>query len=102
MMRSNLTGYIFEILYEAQEVKAAVQLILEMVGKHYRVGRAYVFENSWDNRYCCNTFEWCDEGIEPQKEQLSHIPYTQLGIMPVTLTKTVCFIVRMWGTFRRT
>ena len=79
MMRSNLTGYIFEILYEAQDVKAAVQLILEMVGKHYRVGRAYVFENSWDNRYCCNTFEWCDEGIEPQKEQLSHIPYTQLG-----------------------
>lgn len=78
----NIVSYIFEILYGSRDTDSAVQMILGIVGKYYDVSRAYVFENTPDDLYCDNTFEWCNEGIAPQKDVLQKVPYAQLHNYP--------------------
>lgn len=74
----NLVNYVFQILYDAADIDAAVETILEIVGRRFDVSRAYVFENSADGEYTDNTYEWCNEGITPQKESLQHFSYEQV------------------------
>lgn len=71
----NLANYVFQILYDTDDINAAVETILEIVGRRFDVSRAYVFENSDDGKYTDNTYEWCNEGIKPQKEFLQHYPF---------------------------
>ena len=74
----DLVNYVFQILYDTSDIGHAIQLILEIVGKRFDVSRAYIFENSDDGKYADNTFEWCNSGISPQKENLQHFPYEGL------------------------
>jgi putative two-component system response regulator len=73
----NLVRYAFQRLYGSKNVQKSVNEILELVGRKMNVSRVYVFENSDDNRYCSNTFEWCNEGIEPEIHNLQHISYEE-------------------------
>ena len=34
-----------------------------------------IFENSEDNRFCSNTYEWCNQGITPEIDNLQDISY---------------------------
>lgn len=70
-----LYPYIFRLLYSTADVETAVEHILEVVGRTYDVSRVYIFENSPDDRACSNTFEWCGEGVPPQKRRLQNLPY---------------------------
>lgn len=70
-----LSQYCFRMLYEAIDLKTAVNSILEIVGRSYQVSRVYIFENSADNLQCSNTFEWCAEGIEPEIDNLQGLRY---------------------------
>lgn len=67
----------FKVLYETSDVERAIQSILEMVGKKYDVSRVYIFEDSPDGTYCRNTFEWCNEGIQPEIDLLQHVCYSE-------------------------
>ena len=69
----------FQKLYESGDIEKAVRSILEMVGMRYNVSRVYIFENSVDGTRCTNTFEWCNEGIEPEIGGLRNIEYKHLG-----------------------
>lgn len=71
----HLSEHCFHILYHSRDVETAVQSILEMVGKKFNVSRSYIFEDSEDGSYCRNTFEWCNEGISPQIDNLRCISY---------------------------
>ena len=74
----NLVNYVFQILYDADDIDNAIQSILEIVGRRFDVSRSYVFENSDDGKCASNTYEWCNEGIEPQKDFLQQFPYEQV------------------------
>lgn len=70
----------FKELYRTSDFDQAMNSILEMTGKQFSVSRVYIFENcSKDGNFCSNTFEWCSEGIEPQKEKLKNLPYVSAG-----------------------
>ena len=71
----NLVRYAFQRLYASKNVQRSVNDILELVGRKMNVSRVYVFENSDDNRCCSNTFEWCNDGIEPEIQNLQGISY---------------------------
>ena len=71
----SIVQYAFQRLYSADDVDAAVNEILGLVGRQMNVSRVYVFENSPDNRFCSNTYEWCNEGITPEIENLKNISY---------------------------
>lgn len=77
-MPGDLMSYVFRVLYDTSDLDHVIQLILEIVGKRFEVSRAYVFENSEDGLYCDNTYEWCNQGISPQKDRLQHFPYEQV------------------------
>ena len=74
----DLVNYVFQVLYDTSDIDHVIQLILEIVGKRFDVSRAYIFEDTEDGKYCDNTYEWCNEGILPQKENLQHFPYTDV------------------------
>lgn len=90
----NLVTYVFQILYDANDLDNAIQTILEIVGKRFDVSRAYVFENSRDGRYCDNTYEWCNVGIEPQKAYLQHYAYEDFGDYAALFEENALFYCR--------
>ena len=70
----NVIEYIFKIFYETDDLEAAINLVLGLVGQSFGAGRAYVFEQSEDGQRVSNTFEWCSQQTAPRKEKLQNIP----------------------------
>lgn len=70
-----LFEYVFRILYKSSNLDTAVNAILEVVGRQFDVSRVYIFEDEEDEKYCRNTYEWCNEGVKPEIENLQHVPY---------------------------
>lgn len=52
---------------------------LQIIGQHIKVSRVYIFENSLDGLTTSNTYEWCQQGINPQIEQLKSISYANIS-----------------------
>lgn len=77
--RENMEEYVFRILYESADKESSINAVLELIGRHYNVSRAYVFEESSDHSYVRNSYEWCNQGIESQIAHLQHVSYQQLG-----------------------
>lgn len=74
---ANVSEYVFRILYEAKNRTEAIKSILELVGKHYKVSRSYIYENSPDGFSL--SFEWCNEGILSQRQNLQNIKLKQIS-----------------------
>ena len=47
---------------------------LKRLAQFVNADRAYIFAYNHNNQTCSNTFEWCNEGITPQIENLQEIP----------------------------
>lgn len=90
-MRSSLAEYVFHILYQSDDVEKAIPSVLEIVGRHVGVSRVYIFEDSEDGTYCDNTFEWCNDGIVPQIDQLQHMLEGELADYYKNFNETVFF-----------
>ncbi len=75
MANNSLARYVFHRLYESGNVSETIQSILEIVGRQIEVSRVYIFENNADNTSCSNTFEWCNDGVEPQIDNLQNVSY---------------------------
>lgn len=75
----DLSKYVIHTLYLNDDFEKAVSLVLEIVGKHFDVSRAYIFENSEDGLETSNTFEWCGEGVKPEKAILQRLSYAELA-----------------------
>lgn len=75
----NISEFVFRILYESPDKISCINSVLELVGKKYGLSRAYIFEDSENGRYTSNTFEWCNQGIDAQKESLQDVDYCTLG-----------------------
>jgi diguanylate cyclase (GGDEF)-like protein len=53
--------------------EASIEKLIEYVGHALQCDRVYIFENKRDGA-SANTYEWCAEGAEPQKENLQDVP----------------------------
>lgn len=62
-----------------QNVDTAVEVALGKIGNMLGVDRSYIFLVDDDLATMTNTHEWCNKGIEPQKEVLTDLP---LDAMP--------------------
>lgn len=74
--RAELLRFTLRCLCGSEDPERAVLQVLEAVGRETHVSRAYIFENSADNTRCSNTFEWCREGVTPEKENLQDVDLT--------------------------
>ncbi len=55
------------------EVEPAIDNTLAVMGRFVDADRAYVFDIDRCTMLCFNTFEWCKEGITPQKDILQGV-----------------------------
>ncbi len=51
-----------------------VEYFLGEISRFVGAQRAYVFDYDWDKNICSNTYEWCEEGISAEKENLQTVP----------------------------
>ena len=75
-------------LNNLSDFSVTLNSVLNKVGNHTGVSRVYIFENIDAGNACNNTFEWCNEGIEPQLENLQGIPYEVIPYWKNELTST--------------
>lgn len=67
------------------DIPAAINKILSIIGKHYNANRAYIFEPYDDSKKSVsNTYEWCSDRISPQISALQEIP---ISILPEWIEK---------------
>ena len=59
---------------DTDEVNDSIQSSLQDLGRFTKSDRAYIFEYNWVSDTCNNTYEWCEDGIEPQIEDLQNVP----------------------------
>lgn len=78
VLSNKLAEYVFHVLYQSVDIETVIPQIMEIIGRQFDVSRVYIFEDSDDGEYCNNTFEWCNQGIEPQKHLLQHVKYAEL------------------------
>lgn len=67
------------ILNREENFPQAVDMVLENLGTMHQADRAYIFEYSVlksGELIANNTYEWCSEGISPQKEALQNVPFS--------------------------
>lgn len=57
----------------------AINLSLALLGNNLNVSRVYIFEHEIGDMFANYSFEWCNDGIEPQIDKLVHIP---INIIP--------------------
>lgn len=76
-IRDWLTKYLFETLYQSEDIDATVNLMLKIIGDHLDVSRVYIFED-FNAQYCSNTFEWCNTGIQPEIQNLGYLSYQEI------------------------
>ncbi|MEW4414841.1 bifunctional diguanylate cyclase/phosphodiesterase [Clostridium sp. AN503] len=62
------------ILAHEKDMKAAINHFLETIGHFYQARRAYIFEFDPENTIMNNTFEWCDENVSREINNLQEIP----------------------------
>ncbi|MEQ8241709.1 MAG: PAS domain S-box protein [Cyclobacteriaceae bacterium] len=55
-------------------VHDSINSSLKEVGEFVDADRAYVFEYDWQKNVCNNTYEWCNEGISPEIDNLQNVP----------------------------
>lgn len=70
---SSIRYYLRDLLDRTKDEKS-VDLVLEDIGRHYDADRAYLFELDSIGSCWNNTYEWCREGVNPEKDNLQNIP----------------------------
>ena len=59
-------------LYQSKKLSESIPAILRYLGKFLEAERCYIFLVH-DDGLAYNDFEWCEEGVEPQKENLQEL-----------------------------
>lgn len=57
-----------------EDLDKTINESLEQIGRYVNAERAYIFDYDWDANTCSNTYEWCEEGISPEIDNLQDVP----------------------------
>jgi hypothetical protein len=77
MLLKNIAASFINI--KTEKIDSAIDNALELIGKIAGADRSYLFLYNKELLTMSNTHEWCNEGIEPQKENLKDIPTSALS-----------------------
>ncbi|MEG1385038.1 MAG: diguanylate cyclase [Oscillospiraceae bacterium] len=81
-----------EILMMPNE-EMAINKALMRIGSYYKGDRAYIIEIK-ENHDLCNTYEWCNENISSQKENLQAVPMEIVRTFQRSYDEKQAFIIR--------
>ncbi len=66
---------ISQSLLSIDDLNTTLSETVVQIGKYINVSRVYIFEDNTDGTHTSNTYEWCNEGVAPQIQDLQDIPY---------------------------
>jgi PAS domain S-box-containing protein len=72
---------------ELEDSSEAIQNALKEIGEFVEADRAYVFDYHFNEGLCTNTFEWCQEGISPEIQNLQSVPLEEMPYWVKTHTE---------------
>lgn len=75
----------FDLINSEVAFEHKINSTLNRIGEFLNVSRVYIFEDDITGNMTTNTFEWCNEGISPQIEELVDVPYDMMRYWPETL-----------------
>ncbi len=64
-------------IFSTTDAEESISRMLAYIGKAFASDRSYIFEIT-GNGIATNTHEWCEEGVEPQKDLLQNIPMSAI------------------------
>jgi len=67
-----------KMMHSSADIDVSIFNTLKVMGKYLNGERTYIFELS-DNNTLNNTYEWCAEGVEAEKEMLQDVPVEDLA-----------------------
>ena len=91
-----------QMLLNERDIHTAISNLLRSIGTFYRAGRAYLFELQDNGQYWDNTYEWCDEGVEPQIEYLQDVPLSVTKRWLEVFQSGECVIIENLDDIRET
>lgn len=65
--------HIEEQLRDSEDSETIINRLLKGAAEFYGANRASVVEADWALNIGLLTYEWCADGVEPQKEMLQHM-----------------------------
>lgn len=66
-----------KMMHSSVDIDVSIFNTLKVMGEHLNSERTYIFELT-DNNTLNNTYEWCTEGVEEEKEMLQDVPVEEL------------------------
>lgn len=60
------------------KVKESINEALRKMGRFVNADRSYTFDYDWEKDECNNIYEWCEEGISPEIDNLQHVPLAMM------------------------
>ena len=76
--RQNILIKVLQIVQTSTNINDAINISLSEIGKFARVSRSYIFEKSANGKTVSNTYEWCNEGVVPEIDNLQNLTYDEL------------------------
>jgi len=77
--RQNILIKVLQIVQSLGNLSDAINIALTEIGKYAGVSRSYIFEKSVNGKTVSNTYEWCNEGVTPEIDNLQDLPYDDLS-----------------------
>jgi len=71
---NELLSEISYILNTNEDFNTKINEVIVKLGYYTNTSRVYILENSPNQKTTSNTFEWCNDGIAPQKDILQNVP----------------------------
>ena len=62
-----------------EDPDAAILESLEEIGRFTETDRVYIFDYDFEHQLLSNTYEWCNEGIDPHKDDMQLVPFEIVG-----------------------
>jgi len=61
-----------------EKVDDTINRSLKELGQFAMADRVYIFDYDWENDECHNTYEWCNDNIQPEIDNLQNVPLSMM------------------------
>lgn len=86
-----------DTLKNGQDIDTAINSLLKHIGNFYKAERAYTFEVSFETQIVNNTYEWCQDGVQPQIEYLQNVPLSSISRWMEAFDESGCIVISSVG-----
>ena len=79
--KDNRVEYVFRLLYGSEDVKLAIESVLELIANNFGFSRANIFEFNEDSSHFSGVFEWCATGVASVMEKYQNLAISDYGFV---------------------